>query len=1130
MPTTEILYPDDSMARLSGGKGDANGSQDQLAVYKAVADAENFGKNPIETYNESMAVPSEVLKKQLASDYKQVSHDALSKIIEDVYNSNPGEVGDVFVDANGIKGEIDSEADSPSGPEKYLVSTLSRAPEATDLQKRLANQAYYSRRIKELVSDQDWKDWATNVGGMLVLNDLSLDISRVAKGDADESAWQSYFSSAENWSKFISAWHAMPPEQQRHDFDILVDLLQEATDENTLKTVGYLQELLDPTSQPSAQTWQALDKAFAGLDVVGAGGLGVGLVMGRLAGPVRLAKVAKSLDNLEAGAKITEVAIADEKAAKAVGMTQTEAVATASPVKMETFINGAPDGIAQRIKLNFEALDAHMELDNLRRFGLELTPEAQQAAIAKKIRELEAKPDVSEVSVVGVAGDGYKLQYSIQSPDGSTARITDEIAFTRDDIEAGFNTGETGVGGAFTRFISSPNFLFGQDRGSLVNKFTSILFEQEKAKTHFATAFKQIYKGLDKHSIDKLNLVLAKGRDLEKEYTYADLVGTGILTEKEFVAYANTRHMMDKAFHFKNKEVYDLSQAQGLKEIHLGNGVRELMRPYETKDGAVAALNQSLDKVAFVPDPIGGTLREVKLDATTLSEYYDKGYRLVRKAEDKYVKGFDDNYYPFALVKNDNVAELPRIILKKREAGYMPIEYKEGLYFVKQAVKGKVAGVTRDVDTKTLRYFNNRQDAETFARQLAEGGEVNASDLRVVHDRELTRDELGDELIGVHGGLYTGSRGQDELLFGLDGTKGPKVDPLESMAKYFSNIATRYPMSKYRLAIQQQWMNEAKKSWGLPVKFDGSFEQARNFIGSTKDLTITERAMAEKAHDHIAFQMRVPTNNEREVQTWMRTVAEKIETVNLPGNRKLARAIHRFDHTNPIASVRASAFNLAMGWYNPAPFLVQALGSTVAMSLDPLRVPKHLTSTFALQAMDMMHSPHALDLNAGKMAKSLNDKDLPDLKKAWDMSGLKESAMFGHADYQAMAKGLPLDKGVLRGLWDNQTYFYKTGELFNYRYSFSAAFDWWKRQPGNKKRTIDAKAVDEIVARTNTYLLHMSRANRSTAQKGAFSIPTQFTKIFSAFAEAMTGKELTLKEKVSLMDPFFSNRASVIAW
>jgi hypothetical protein len=170
--------------------------------------------------------------------------------------------------------------------------------------------------------------------------------------------------------------------------------------------------------------------------------------------------------------------------------------------------------------------------------------------------------------------------------------------------------------------------------------------------------------------------------------------------------------MMDKAFHFKNKEMYDLAIAQGLKEVHLGNGVRELMEPYLTKESAVAALSHAPDKVAFVPEPLGGTFREVRLDATTISEYYDKGYSLVHKAKDKYIKGFDDQYYPFALVRKDEIAELPKIILKKREAGYMPIEYKNGLYFVKQSVKGRVAGVLKDVDMQTLRYFDIKQDAQ----------------------------------------------------------------------------------------------------------------------------------------------------------------------------------------------------------------------------------------------------------------------------------------------------------------------------------------------------------------------------------------------------------------------------------
>lgn len=1427
MALDDLLAPNDTMGSMSATQNRDTQGHEDLAVYKAVTDSENFGADPIQAYSEGMAMPPEQVFSELGAKYKQVTYDDLNQLIKDTYTNEPEYLPSDFEEARTIHGQVSADADSPSGPEKYLVSTLNRGTDNDELTQRLANQAYFSRRIRSLVDEQDWKAWASNIAGSLLLNDQSLDISKVAKGSADESAWKSYFSSAENWSKFISAWHSMPPAQQKHDFDILVGLLTEATDNNQLKTVGFLTELLDPTSQPSVQTWQTLDKGFAALDATGVGVI-ASTVFGRFAAPVKLAKLAKKLDNLDAAAKLTEGAIVDGKIADAVGTSQVEAITSGLPLKADAFMEGAPEDLAQKLKVNFEALDEYNNLSSVRRFGLELTPDEKAAAVQRKVKELEATPDVASVTIGKVTDEGFELTYTVKAPrvqekasvdsvttdlyskmraggfgdgtedtffdflfrlqadradppgkvlkefvgttasrgttkekfladldaaaDGrlaqgqrdiiswlidqnpnivtdieirkdmrlqvagnfspstgilrlnplnlngntalheilhsterllpndlkqfiaeqwakdtkelykklnpkdreamvnlvaahttgvrSVAVIQDSLRrlpndaylhlnpseywadvgsavlagrykdvdpsivaklynwyrefvdklvvafglgkdhavskgidflldkskytrptaqdaiirdsgilkdasdgsksgssilkmeleqgadtvtstthfFTRDDIDTGFSSSETGIGASFFRFFTSPNAIAGKgDRKSLVNFFESIQLEQEVARRRFAESFRQIFKGLNGESIKKLNLVMAKGRDTEKYYKYSELVPTGILTEQEFTAYANTMKMMDKAFMFKNKEMYDLAKAQGLKEVGLGENILELMKPYDTKESAIAALAQSGEKTAFMPEPLKDSLRDLELTPQVLSDFYDRGYRLVAKAKDKYIKGYDDTYYAFALVKQENIAELPQVILKRREAGYMPIEYKEGLYFVKQVVKGKVGGVERAVDTKTLRYFNNKQDAEKFAEQLVINKEAAASDLRVLHNRELTRDEFGDELVGMHGGLYTGSRGSDELLFGLDGTKGPKVDPMASMSKYFSNIAQRYPMSQYRLAIQQKWMNEARKSWGLPPKFDGSFEQALKFVGSNKDLSVTEKTKAIKSHEQISFQMRVPTQSEREVQTWMRTVAEKIETLPVLGNRKLALAIHRFDHSDPPASVRASAFNLTMGWYNPAPFLVQAFGSTVAMTIDPLNAPKHLRGAFALQALDNMHNPHALDINTKMISGKLADADIPDIKKAWDLSGFKESAMFGHADFQAMDKGLPIDRGALRKMWENQTYFYKQGELFNYRYSFSAAFDWWKRQPGNKKRAIDAKAVDEIVARTNTYLLHMSRANRASSQKGLASIPTQFTKIFTQFYEAMVGKELTLKEKISLL-------------
>ena len=323
--------------------------------------------------------------------------------------------------------------------------------------------------------------------------------------------------------------------------------------------------------------------------------------------------------------------------------------------------------------------------------------------------------------------------------------------------------------------------------------------------------------------------------------------------------------------------------------------------------------------------------------------------------------------------------------------------------------------------------------------------------------------------------------------------------------------------------MEQTWMNTARARWGLGHDYRGTFQDAVKHISDS--LSTSERAEAEKSHMQLALQMKIPTTEERAIRTWTRDLAERIETGGNSGLRKgAARALHRFDSRDPVNAILSSSFHLVLGMWNFSQMVVQGLGLTVPLGIDPLRAPKHLAQTLALGTLDQVLDPTALNLSKARIGTALSQKigagagdGLGDLHKSWTMSGLRESIISNNPEYEALSKGLPYDRTLLQKVLSSSTVWYKSGNLAYSRYSWAAAFDWWKRQPGNARRVIDTKSVDEIRARADTYLLHMNRAVRATNQTGAWRIPSLYTNVFFKYAEALTGKELTRKEKITLL-------------
>ena len=703
-------------------------------------------------------------------------------------------------------------------------------------------------------------------------------------------------------------------------------------------------------------------------------------------------------------------------------------------------------------------------------------------------------------------------------------KVVQTMPYLVDDITGGFKQDKvTFIGQAFNKVLS-PNFLQGADKERIVQGFERVMFQGSKIKGDFNKALNVATKGLNKQNAENVSNMLLKGDDDAKAYSYKELVEDGVggnyLTAKEFTAYQGIRRVMDNAWVIKNAETRKKLVARDIKEITIDDQ-KLLTKPLRKLGAAKQAYKESPHKSIVIPTPPAGvTSRLDNIDDDTLEDFYDLGYQLTRgDTMGTWFKNGDTNS-AWALVKANEIKELPAIVMNK-QAGYVTRVYKDANFFVKQNRIVSIDGVKKVMGQRTLRYFDNMTDAQKHIDNLAvsarnKGEDFDEKQYNVLADREIRESELETDGIDMFGGLYTGSRGDKPLKFGLDGAEGSRQDAIESIQNYVNHIGNRYPMAEYRLGVEKAWMNDAKNHKLLPASFRGSFSEAAPVVNQAAgDPRIKTKLI--NAHDHISFMVKTPTLGEQQIQGLIRSIGKSLE-----GNKAtkgLAKYVYRLDHQDPVDGLRGATFNLMLGMYNWSQVLVQGFGATVALSIHPVHGLKALPKMVAFGLLDNIKNPKALGgaikyLEDAKGLKGFFAGDLAEDYSLWKKTGLYESVVNTNADVSAVMQGLPYDAGVLRKIWVNGTLPFKMGELANMRISFSTALGKWKSL--NKGKAVTDTDLKHIVGRAEQLRLQMSSANKAQYQKGLMSVPTQFMQINAKFIEAVAGDNFTLVEKLRL--------------
>lgn len=1097
----------------------------KLLAADAIAASLAEGRDPNEAYAEVMSSDVASYRDNLVSEAADAEFSALNEAVElmavqdpAALTNEPLAVVDAYKDV-----EVEVSADNKLAPYIAYVRKFPSSDNVSDDEiKDVAARKYMLAQIASLMDeDYGWGDKGVDLLGMMAWPDMSYNVaSTIGEMSEDTGAVEDYLSTGDLIIKFSKSLGKLDPDTRIKVFDELLTKVV-GVEDNKLKQATLLMAAIGETPEGDIAFDANMDK----LDQLGIGyALGSG-VLKTIKGMNALRELAKLAKSETEAATIADIASRSEEAASAMGIPRLDAAAAGDPNTdaIAFILDGSPTNISTAVRNQWSMIDERVaEATNIVDEGLGLT-EAERIQAAEKRASTVSKLDgVSDVTAVPLE-DGISLKFNVVDPDTLLPRAVDvTVPYRVDDVTGTFiEKGVTFLGEFGKGVLNSPNYLQGADRGSLVAAFERTLFASSKIKRELNDAFNTINKGLSKDEAVNVSKILTKGDDADRVFSYKELVQDGVggikLSEKEFTAYAATRKLMDELWRVKNTETRRKLTAKGIQEVVVGDQI-VTAKPYATLQSASAAYTGATFRTVSIPNPIrGGATFVDNLTPDDLKDYYDNGYILSRTSESgNFVRAGDTNA-EWALVRRSDVRDLPIEVLNKK-VGYIPRVYEDAHFFVKQNRRVNVDGKDVIVGERTLRYFDNAEDAEIYLDGIEKaakdsGKAFDRAEYKVLGNREMQAADLDDEFIGMYGGLYSGARAQEAIKFGLDGVEGKRVDALEAIQNYINHVGNRYPLAEYRLGIERRWMNHAKANGALPRDYVGSFREAVGVVENSAASPLVKTKLM-NAHAQIEYMNKVPSIGEQQWAGTIRALGKSLER--LPGVGKgMAKYLYRLDHTSPVDAVRGATFNLMLGMYNWAQFFVQGSGAAVALSIRPLDAPRAMSNMIAFGLLDNIQDAGARAATIQKIEKISGFDGIGEEYALWKKSGMFDSVVNTNADVASIYKGLPYDASIVRKVWTNGTLPYKMGELANMRISFGTALSEWRR--ANKGKKLDDKALKYVVQRAENFRLSMSRANTSTWQRGWMAIPTQFQQINARFFEALLGTQFSRGDKLSFL-------------
>lgn len=1077
-----------------------------LSSDKASAWLDSLEKGSSVTHQEIIATATEENEHSLATAVEQMTIDT----------GTPPSPEDI------LQIQEESSFSRETGPEDAWLSQLEGSENLSDEDyNRIKMRRWTQRKIAEIADDMGLFDTLADIGGLMLVPDETYNhVDYANKILGTKSSVEGVFNNPDVIWKMGQAYQQLSPEEQVEAFKVMAEAAHDVEDDNQLQQVLMLMASTGSIPEEEIRFGQVMDQ----LTIAGV----VGKALSSILRGTRILKDVGAVGDIRSAADLADAAAKGDKIPAEIGVSRIDAASSTLPTTtgdLAKLLDQAPEGISSKIRNEFATMDLlrgealDFPVENVRTILEENPAEFAKVLEKYKANVIEENPNLENLTITNTT-DGVIFDFDILEkgiPAGTEDQLlhkSKSIVFSEKDISTGFNQKEVTLMGDLTSWLYSPNKLLAGDRNLLVQGVERLSNAQAKVRSKLTDSLRIATKDLDKVGKQNVSKILLKGDEEDIVYSYHQLTKEGIggikLTDKEYAGYLKVRKALDDLYILKNDEIRSAKAAKGEKLIDLGVDSKKYGTPYEDISTAISKYNSDTD-FKKVYDPLADSFVS-EMTSERLHHLYEKGFRLTRINDSSDFFFFKKTPSKWALIDKSKISDLPGSILRYKP-GYVPRIYEDAYWFVRK----KKATVEGHPITGAVRYFDNRTDALKFIDDEVAAGRARADDfLEPRFDREpLTGEEAQADIINSFGGLFGSSRGQEALKFGIKGEKAKFKDPLEALQRYVFHLGNRIPVNQYKLGLQEKWMQSASELLGQ--RPTGGFRQAIGDINKVTD-TVKQRQkkLLQKQWEQIDGLSAIPSADDQRLQGKFISIGMAMEKAD-PRLKGAASYMYSLTQKNPIGATKAATHHMLLGMYNMVQFPVQALGASVAFSINPTYAAKGAPKWLAFSYLDNIIDP----INKAKVMKSLAGKmdglsDLEETYRLWQRSGYRESVLVTNGDYAALSNGLPYDGNLIKRLFDKGTIFFKAGELANMRISFATALERWKDL--NKGKPITDRALKEIMSRAEQYRLNMGQGNKAAFQKGMISVPLQFQQINTKFMEAIgVSDHFTPKERMRLL-------------
>lgn len=1041
----------------------------------------------------------------------------------------------------------------PYGPMGSIEDTLAGAQEATQtVQEMDVDQHFTEAAMGPDATLEDADREAGNVKLQKLMNEWQAEI-----GGLDEAAevgkyfiipflesargvklTGEYFGAKEEVQSAIRAFKNKPLEEQEKIFPALKRELTEKVGD--VAAIDILSNFIKPGGDQDFDRFGAEEVFWDAADALGVGAAVTWAFRG-IAKGASTVKTLRDLKNYEAAENASAAAVVNPELRAAMNLDETSAVANALPfdTSMEVIeqTGGLSNATNQKLREFFEEADqTALNINTGKGFLREqVISNSYRQRLEQAAKDKFQKEKAENIRIVDQTENTTTFAYQVLDEAGEMTDQTYQMKFDLDSA----GTFEQSTMGLIREYVGSPtafargmlredvktaqrlDFLsarMNRQLGDLTRKALEPigLLPTPKTKASLARVDKALREGDEFKNVDGSRGKVYSADELRSEF--------GFTNDNEISAYYRVNRLYNNLWNIRNGEKRRELDTLGYKHVNFtNNGDSSVAKNYENALTASSSLKtNSINNIYDATTDAIVDLRAAPDDF--VSKAYEDGKVLVRMDE-PYDTGAGRGLHRYAMVSADEVGELPTEVLA-RKTGYVPRLYEDAAYFVKEMTPVTVDGDKTVRQSNTLRFFDNRRDADKYRAQLKEtfitskmdelaeeGLEGAALDKRKAAIQEEADERfvrLGDreeetlaaatgEASHGTGGLYTGARAQDALLFGLEGDRANRVNSFDALMRNIGNISRYASINQWRLGLEQRWINTANqvfKDKGVQTRVT-KFERLPKTSEGNEEVRFLNRTF-----DQIRDWQNFPTPEEQFFSNVMRGL---YDWAGDHDHKRMARIFGNFRNADPIAAARATAFHSLLGFFNPAQLWVQSQGAAIAISLG---AGKYLTQTLSnTAALTALGNGVVDSRRIGMAAKAARiDKDeLTAMHELWEKTGYADSVL-QTADHAAAAKGYGMTADAIRRTANAGLLFYRQGEFFNRRMSFTTALERWKEANNVKSiKGVDDKALKTIMDDANNMMLNMTKSNRALWQKGLPSLPTQFLQVTTKFVETATG-------------------------